>query len=137
MWRLFPLLILSSVLAVALSGCLVVPTPHFNAGTARANLDKQTPAKIELGASSLEDVLLRLGEPDAISSDGRKLVYRSEKVIAIWLAGGGYQGVAGALTKDRYLVLEIDDGGVVQNRRSVSLLGEEQADTIMTSKDWL
>lgn len=137
MFRRIRFLILCSAVAAAVSGCLVVPTPHYNSGGARANLDKQTPATIQPGATTIQDVLLHLGEPDAVSWDEHKLAYRSEKVIAIWLAGGGYQAAGGALTKDRYLVLEIDDRGVVQTRRSVSQLGAEQPEMIMTPKDWL
>ena len=98
------------------SACIVIPTPQFDSGTARANLNKKSPAGIEPGVSTRQDVLLAFGEPDAVSPDERKLAYRSEKIIGIWIAGGGYSAASGTFTKDRYLVVEFDGKGFVKSR---------------------
>jgi hypothetical protein len=104
----------AAVLLLALgAGCIIIPTPEHDSGRARSNLNKESPSQIQPGISTMADVMLSLGEPDAVSSDERRLVYRSEKIIAYWAAGGGYSGGIGALTKDRYLLIELDEAGVV------------------------
>lgn len=98
------------------AGCIIIPTPEHNSGTARSNLDREIPSRIQPGVSTIEDVVLSLGEPDAVSSDERRLAYRSEKIIAYWMAGGGYSGGIGVLTRDHYLLFEVDEAGVVTRR---------------------
>jgi hypothetical protein len=95
------------------AGCVIIPTPEHDSGKARFNVNVEIISRIQPGASTIEDVILCLGEPDAVSSDERRLAYRSEKIVAYWIAGGGYSGGIGALTKDRYLLFELDAAGVV------------------------
>jgi hypothetical protein len=71
--RFAKMLAQAGVLAVFTSGCLIIPTPHFDSGKARANLDKNSPQRIEPGVTRREQMLLQLGEPDAVSSDKRKI----------------------------------------------------------------
>ncbi|HZR18006.1 MAG TPA: hypothetical protein VFE51_11980 [Verrucomicrobiae bacterium] len=128
---------LAGVLAVFTSGCLIIPTPHFDSGKAGANLDKKSPQRIEPGVTRREQVLLQLGEPDAVSSDKRKIAYRSEKVVAYWIAAGGYQAGGGTLTKDRYLVVEFDECGIVRSREMSShWLSSAPWDSVMKTKGW-
>jgi len=98
-------------LIVGTSGCLVIPTPEFNSGAARANINKKTTARFEPGTTTREDVILALGEPDAVSPDERKLAYRSEKICGFWILAGGYSATGGTIEKDRYLVLAFDAHG--------------------------
>ena len=98
-WRLAKTLGLATGLAILTSGCLIIPTPHFDSGRTRSRFDKRSLGQIEPGVTSREQVLVQFGEPDAVSSDRRKIAYRSEKVVAYWFAAGGYQASGGTLTK--------------------------------------
>ena len=99
-------------------GCVIIPTAEFDSGRARVNFNKQSPAQLRPGVTTMEDVLLRFGEPDAVSSDERKLAYRSEKVVGVWILGGGSGGeMDETITKDRYLLVEFDENAVVRNRK--------------------
>jgi len=119
-------------------GCVIIPTPEFDSGSARANLNKQSPAQLEPGVTTMEDVLLRFGEPDAVSPDERKLGYRSEKVVGIWILAGGYCAASGAITRDHYLLVELDENGVVRNRAlSGQWLFPTTPDTLLETKGWL
>lgn len=109
--RSFATLGLALALTVGTSGCIVIPTPEFNSGAARANINKKTPARFEPGTTTREDVILSLGEPDVVSPDERKLAYRSEKVCGFWILAGGYSATGGTIEKDRYLVLAFDAQG--------------------------
>ena len=95
-------------------GCLVIPTPEFNSGAARANISKQTANQFQPGQTTRADVILALGEPDAVSPDERDLAYRAEKICGFWFVGGYYSGAAGVLSKDRCLVLSFDAEGRLQ-----------------------
>jgi len=106
-WRLVAV----TLCCLTLAGCIIIPTPQFNSGNARRNLGPDTPARFEPGKSTRTDVLLALGEPDAVSADERTLAYRSEKVAAYLLVGGYGTGAAAPLTRDEYLVCEFDARG--------------------------
>lgn len=134
-------LLLPHGLALALvalcTGCIVIPTPEYDSGTARANLKKETAARIQPGISTRADVILALGEPDAVSADERRMAYRAEKVVAVWIAGGGYSAASGEITRDRYLVVEFDEKGVVQNRQASSqLFLPSTPDKLLETKGW-
>ena len=136
-WRLARTLELATGLAILTTGCLIIPTPHFDSGRARSSFDKRSLEQIEPGVTSREQVLLQFGEPDAVSSDRRKIAYRSEKVVAYWVAAGGYQASGGTLTKDCYLVVEFDKRGVVQTRKlSTHWLFPVPVDSVMVTKGW-
>jgi|GEM_PF-2202356 len=103
------------VLAFGTVGCLVIPTPHADTGFARTNLTKLTPQQFTVGQSTLEDVVLALGEPDAVSADEHRLAYRSEKNVAIWIiaAAGEYGGGAtgGGINRERFYRFDFDSQG--------------------------
>jgi hypothetical protein len=121
------------VLLVCTSGCLILPTPEFNSGKARANITKKTPARFELGKTTRAEVVLGLGEPDAVSPDESKLAYRSEKICGLWFVGGQGGGASGAFTKDRYLVAEFDARGVLLKlERSATWAGSSAAPTVLS-----
>jgi len=132
------LLVLATLILGSCTGCLVIPTPEYDTGQARSNLEKTSPAKIQPGVSRFEDVLLAFGEPDAVSADERKLVYRSEKTVGLWVAGGyGYSAASGTLTADHYLLVEFDERGVVQSSqlRSRWLL-PTTPDDVLETEGW-
>jgi hypothetical protein len=117
-WRLA----LVAVLLCCTPGCLIIPTPEHDSGQARANISKKTPACFRTSQSTRAEVVLALGEPDAVSPDECKLIYRSEKICGFWVV---YGGSGGDFMRDRYLVAEFDPQGV--------LLGLEQSATSLGS----
>lgn len=108
------------VLAVGASGCLILPTPEYDTGKARANISKKTPQQFEPGKTTRAEVMTVLGEPDAVSPDERKLAYRSEKVCGLWFVGGYGAAAGGTITKDRYLVAEFDASGILMKAERTS-----------------
>jgi hypothetical protein len=121
-------------LAFGTAGCLVIPTPHRDTGLARTNLTKLTPQQFTPGRSTMEDVVLTLGEPDAISADEHRLAYRSERTVAIWIiaVGGGYSGEAmgGGINQEQFYIFEFDSQGCLQKTtRTGKLLGDVGFDT--------
>jgi outer membrane protein assembly factor BamE (lipoprotein component of BamABCDE complex) len=92
-----------------LAGCIVIPTPpHRTDQTTRGNVDKHSVETVKPG-ESLADVLLRLGEPDEVSLDGRQVAYRWDRTWAYWFVGGGNAAAGGAFTRSRALVIDLDD----------------------------
>jgi len=121
-------LALAMALLVCTPGCLILPTPEFNTGNARANINKKTPNQFESGKTTRAEVVMALGEPDAVSPDESKLAYRSEKVCGLWFVGGYGSAAGGTITKDRCLIAEFDPQGVlVKVERSATLVGPSQA----------
>lgn len=97
------------LLALLCSGCIVIPTPlHRPDRSTRLNVDRQTVQSVKPG-ESLADVLLRLGEPDEVSLDGRQLAYRWERVWAYWFMGAGNAVAGGPFTRSRALVIDLDE----------------------------
>jgi hypothetical protein len=128
-WRLH--LSLAVLIGMA-AGCIILPTPEMDSGETRANISQQTPAQFVPGETTRAEVILVLGEPDAITPDERKLVYRREQIIAIWFAGGGYTADAGSIESDRYLVAEFDTAGVLTKVEfSRHLLGSRDPDQLL------
>ena len=69
------------------------------------------------GQTTKENVFLALGEPDEVSPDGSRLVYRWTKVKAIWIAAGPYGGGGSGRIPRKYQLIIIFDGrGVVVHR---------------------
>jgi hypothetical protein len=119
------------------SGCLIIPTPESDSGNARANLNPQSITNIQPAITTIQDVILALGEPDAVSPDERKLVYRSEKIVGVWFIAGGYNADGGVLTRDRYLLIELDERGVVQSRKLSAPWFPSTPDRLMKTSETL
>ncbi len=106
------LLALALALVVCVSGCCAIPTPEFDSGRARANINDKTPQQFEPGKTTRADVISALGEPDAVSPDELMLAYRSEKIRGyIYII---YGRDIGTIYKDLYLVAVFDAHGVLQ-----------------------
>src|SRR5262249_46396650 len=97
-----------------LQGCVVVPTPEHSptvwddaSDNGRRNVSRESTQRIVPGQTRIEDVLLSLGEPDAVAADGRRIAYRWDKVKALVVGPTG----VGTLTKEYYLVVNIDEKG--------------------------
>ena len=73
-------------LALGSAGCIIVPAPGTDSGNTRVNVDRHTPERFAPGKTTRADVMLALGEPDAVSSDERQLAYRREKITGYWIS---------------------------------------------------
>jgi hypothetical protein len=68
----------------------------------RDNVDAHADAAFSAGVSTLEDVLLTLGEPFAAAADGRWLEYRNTHNFGHWVVRGcGYYTCGGFETEDK------------------------------------
>ena len=92
--------------AVGLPACIAVPIPqdHFHGRVAA--VDALT---IKTGETTQEDILLRMGDPDAILVDERVFVYHWDHVKwgVLWIIGtqgGGTGGVIEVPTHEMFLV---------------------------------
>ena len=127
-------LALAAALAIGTSGCLVIPTPEYNTGKARANINRQTPKQLEPRKTTRAQVVMALGEPDAVSPGESRLAYRSEKVCGLWFVGAYGSGAGGTITKDRYLVVEFDPQGMLQKaERTSTWFGSKYASKLLYS----
>jgi hypothetical protein len=112
-WRLTPAL----ALAFCLTGCVIIPL-HRDSGYARTNVGRHTSEQFVPGQTTREDVIVALGEPDAVSRDERQLAYRSEKVVALWIVAGAADGAGGAtggtIYRNHFYVFEFDPPGRFQ-----------------------
>jgi hypothetical protein len=107
----------ASALMFGATGCLIIPTPHSDSGYARTNVNQHAQEQFVPGKTTREDVITALGEPDAVSIDECQLAYRSEKVVALWIAGGGYNATGGTIYRERFFVFEFDPQGRFQTVR--------------------
>jgi hypothetical protein len=120
--RFCRLLAMGLALAYSTTGCLVIPIRPVHSGYARTNVTEETATQFEPGKVTMADVILQLGEPDAVSADESQLAYRSEKVVGWWIIaaaspGGGGGEADGAIYKDRIFVFEFDPSGQFQTAR--------------------
>lgn len=95
------------------SGCIVLPTPHIDSGETRTNICEQTANRFAVGAATRADVLLALGEPDAVTPDESRFAFRREKIVGVWFVGGYGSAAGGSIDADRYFVTEFDAGGTL------------------------
>lgn len=120
MWRLPDRLppVMAASLAVALLASCVVPVPvatGYEAGS-RENLAEAVPEFIASGKTTLEDVLLTLGQADAVASDGSWLLYRCSRRTGGMFVFLYPSPVMPAFDEVEYrrLVVYFDEGGVVE-----------------------
>jgi len=81
LWAWFKAVLTTLAFAGLTSGCILIPTPHYYATGSRQNMSEQSTNMIRSEVDTIEDVLLKLGEPDAVSPDERRMVYSSKKII--------------------------------------------------------
>jgi hypothetical protein len=101
------------LLTSLLSGCIVL-LPNRATGNPRKDLGQSTASRIEPGVATIEDVILALGEPDAVSPDERSIAYRSQRAVAMWIIAGGYSAAGGTIDEVRFLVVKFDEHGMVR-----------------------
>ena len=115
-------------LMFGMTGCLIIPTPHGDSGYARTNVNQHVREQFMPGKTTRQDVIMALGEPDAVSWDEHQLAYRSEKVVALWVLAVGAPEAGGAATggtiyKNHFYVFEFDPKGLYQTNRQTGQLG--------------
>ena len=114
----FAIVILTVVIASLTSGCVFVPTPHYYAVGSRENLTAQSTNLIQSGRDTIENVMLKMGEPDAISPDERRMTYASEKLIGVLFIF--MVDTDGSELPDvpqyQFLNIMLNENGVVTNR---------------------
>jgi len=66
------------------AGCIILPVDYYYAGS-RKNISEQIQAKLVVGVTTMEDVLLALGEPEQSFPKLNVLVYKWDKVKALLL----------------------------------------------------
>jgi len=108
--------ILISVLPMA--GC-PIPVPGGYAASSRENVPAEPLDWITTGVTTREDVLMQLGEADAVATDGSWLAYGSAYseggVIFVIFGGGSAAGAGSEHMEYRRLVVRFDEHGVVTN----------------------
>ena len=108
----------SLVFAGLTSGCLLIPTPHYYAAGSRQNVSAQSTNMIRPGMDTVEDVLLKMGEPDAVSPDERRITYSSKKIIGqlIMICADTDGSELPDVPQYCFLDVMLDGRGVVTNR---------------------
>lgn len=105
----------SCMWCILCSGCIAIPTDFYGYGT-RRNVSEETEAKLVVGATTKEDVLLALGQPDLVMSNGATFIYKWEKIKGIGISLVPLPNALGApvdFQKDFQLRLKFDENGVL------------------------
>ena len=119
--RIVILLLASALLQ---SGCIILPVP-----TAERKVLEGKPvapeqlAFLSSGATTKEQVVDRLGEPDVIWEEARVYAYNwvMRSGVLFWAVGGGYTGAAGMedIPSNHVLLIQFDRSGRVRRHESV------------------
>lgn len=117
-------LLLAALLAgVVLTGCLIIPVDYHATGS-RHNVRLEATNSLLAGVTTLEDVLLALGEPDFVSEDGRRAGYFWTKVKAIWAVASYGPGAGGEITRSYLIEISYDQSNRVSSVRLQKEWGE-------------
>jgi outer membrane protein assembly factor BamE (lipoprotein component of BamABCDE complex) len=104
--------------AAVLAGCPVPIVPHYESGS-RYNIGERMPDFIVEGATTRDDLLLHMGEPDGRGPEDRWFTYGSRYneggVIFVVGGPGGVGGVGASSIRYRRIVVRFDDRGVVSS----------------------
>ena len=107
------------MLCILCSGCIAIPTDFYGYGT-RRNVSEETEAKLVVGVTTKEDVLLALGQPDLAMSDDATFIYKWEKIKGVGISLVPLPNALGApvdFQKDFQLRLKFDENGVLVEKR--------------------
>lgn len=132
-------LLLIGSIALVISGCLVIPVDH-PVSSSRQNITEQTMGELKPGATTKEEVILNLGEPDRVSEDGRHLGYAWSRLRWFWLLAGssGYSGgiATGVITRDSMLQLTFDeDSRLVKSELRKIWAGDSSLQSLVPERD--
>jgi len=100
-------------------GCVIVPTFGYKSDNlpTRQNVGAADAKRIVPSVTTREEVLLRLGEPDASFGGGSRFVYLWADVGAVLVAGAGYSGGAMELSNGHSIEIDFRPDGVVAASR--------------------
>jgi hypothetical protein len=116
-------------LGIVLAGCIIIPVDYHAAGS-RHNVTVNSTNVFRPGVTTREEVLLRLGEPDFVSEDGRRFGYFWTKVKAIWVvASYGGSGAGGECTKSYLIETSFDPGNRLSDVRLLKKWGDSVTGT--------
>jgi outer membrane protein assembly factor BamE (lipoprotein component of BamABCDE complex) len=96
-----------ALLALMAAGCAAVERPP--------RIDDATRARIEVGTTTREEVLLTLGLPEATGRQGQSFFYQWERSVAIAILPAMYAVAAFGHADIEHLRIEFDDSGVVSD----------------------
>jgi hypothetical protein len=104
---------------VFVPGCVIVPTFGYKSDNlpTRQNVSAADSKRIVPSVTTREEVLLRLGEPDASFEKGARFVYLWADVGAVLVAGAGYSGGAMELSSGHAIEIAFGPDGVVSDCR--------------------
>lgn len=123
--------LLAAVLCcIVLAGCIIIPVDYHAKGS-RQNVTMESTNALHLSATTREDVLLKLGEPDFVSEDGQRFGYLWTKVKVIWAVAGMGGGGGGECTKSYLIETSFDHS----NRLSDVRLLKKWEDTVPGTPD--
>jgi outer membrane protein assembly factor BamE (lipoprotein component of BamABCDE complex) len=121
---------MATLVVVALTGCVVIPVDYNDINT-RRNITPDTASSLVPGVTTREEIILRLGEPNHVADEGRRIGYAWEKVKALMAAGYGYGGAAGEIERGYLLEITFDRRNKVREvnvrKKWGPVLGEEGA----------
>lgn len=104
-------------------GCLILPM-NYHTAASRHNISLQTTNLLEIGITTKDEVLLKLGEPDFASPDEQRLGYLWSKVKCVWAIGGMGGGAAGEITRSYLVETSFDSSNRVSGVRALRRWGE-------------
>ena len=110
------------------TGCFAFYASHLDNSSSRADIDDQTLKSIIIGSTTIEDVLLRLGEPQEHYDDPLVFLYRwvwARNFLAFGPAGYTMGGMAAGETTEYTLHILFDERNRVSRYKVSSVvLGE-------------
>jgi hypothetical protein len=105
-------------LSLLCAGCIIIPIPEHAAYVYRAPIGEESLGFLEVGSTTIEEVLLNLGEPDHTRDNERDFIYQWSKESGLVFLDFA-PGVASGAHKYTYyktyqLLIEFDDIGIVK-----------------------
>ncbi len=88
MWNLAIVCAGMVIATISLAGCLIIPTDYY-VHYSRENVAEESLTGIVMGTTTLEEVLMKLGEPDMASQDETEVCYIASKSKGVLVAGKG------------------------------------------------
>jgi hypothetical protein len=107
----------AAAIASLTTGCVFIPVPHDYVVGSRQNMTEQSTNLIQPGKDTIEKLMLKMGEPDAVSPDERRITYASEKSVGeLFIFGLDTDGSdLPNVSSYRFLNIMLDHHGVVTN----------------------
>lgn len=116
------------LLCFLVSGCLILPV-NYHTRNSRHNITMQTTNALQIGVSTKEDVLMKLGEPDFASEDQKRIGYLWSKVKFIWAVVGYGGGASGEATKSYLIEATFDSSNRISGLRALRKWGQSPPPT--------